>query len=76
MGLHKIKRMALALTFFRATPQRWQQFSQSHCTSESDETWVSLCFNVNVETNEQPKQWIHTDSPHKLKKFKQMSACI
>jgi hypothetical protein len=29
---------------------------------------------VNVETKEQSKQWMHTDSPDKLKKFKQMSA--
>jgi hypothetical protein len=38
----------------------------------ADETWVSF---VNVETKEQSKQWMHTHSPDKLKKFKQMSAC-
>jgi hypothetical protein len=26
---------------------------------------------VNVETKEQSKQWIHTHSPNKLKKFKE-----
>jgi histone-lysine N-methyltransferase SETMAR len=36
-----------------------------------DETWVSF---VNVETKEQSKQWMHTHSPNKPKKFKQMSA--
>jgi macrodomain Ter protein organizer (MatP/YcbG family) len=36
-----------------------------------DETLVSF---VNVETKEQPKQWMHTHSPNKLKKFKQTSA--
>jgi hypothetical protein len=36
-----------------------------------DEIWVSF---VNVETNEQLKQWMHTHSPNKLKKFKQTSA--
>jgi hypothetical protein len=29
---------------------------------------------VNVETKEQSKQWIHTHSPNKMKKFKQTSA--
>jgi hypothetical protein len=33
-----------------------------------DETWVSF---VNVETKEQSKQWMHTHSPKKPKKFKQ-----
>jgi hypothetical protein len=29
---------------------------------------------VNVETKEHPKQWMHTHSPNKPKKFKQTSA--
>jgi hypothetical protein len=37
-----------------------------------DETWISF---VNVETKEQSKQWMHTQSPNKLKEFKQTSAC-
>jgi hypothetical protein len=38
-----------------------------------DETWVSF---VNFETQMQSKQWMHTHSPNKLKKFKQpLSAC-
>jgi hypothetical protein len=37
------------------------------------ETWVSF---VNLETKQQSKQWMHTHSPNKPKKFKQMlSAC-
>jgi hypothetical protein len=52
MGSHKMKRMALAFTFFRGLPKRWQSFSQSHCTSDNDETWVSF---VHVETKEQSK---------------------
>jgi hypothetical protein len=32
-----------------------------------DETWISF---VNVEIKEQSKQWMHTHSPNKLKKFK------
>jgi hypothetical protein len=30
-----------------------------------DETWVSF---VNVETKEQPKQWMHTHSPKQAEK--------
>jgi hypothetical protein len=30
---------------------------------------------VNVEAIEQSKQWMHTHSPNKTKKFKQTSAC-
>ena len=33
-----------------------------------DEAWVQL---VNAETKEQSKQWMHTHSPNKPKKFKQ-----
>jgi hypothetical protein len=36
------------------------------------ETSVSF---VNVETKEQSKQWMHTRSPNKPKKFKQTSTC-
>jgi hypothetical protein len=35
----------------------------------ADETWVSY---VHVGTKDQSKQWMHTHSPNKLKKFKQM----
>jgi hypothetical protein len=34
-----------------------------------DETWDSF---VSAETKGQPKRWMHTHSPHKPKKFKQM----
>jgi hypothetical protein len=37
-----------------------------------DESWVPF---VNVETKEQSKQWMHTHSPSKLKKFERTSAC-
>jgi hypothetical protein len=37
-----------------------------------DETWISF---VNVETKEQPKQWMHTHEPNNSKKFKQTYAC-
>jgi hypothetical protein len=36
-----------------------------------DETWVSF---VNGESKGQSRQWMHTHSPNKLRKFKQKSA--
>jgi hypothetical protein len=36
------------------------------------ETWISF---VSVETKKHSKQWMHTHSPNKPKKFKQTSAC-
>jgi hypothetical protein len=36
--------------------------------TSGDETWVSI---VNVETKVKSKQWMHTHSPNKSKKFKQ-----
>jgi hypothetical protein len=36
-----------------------------------DETWVSF---MNVDAKGQSKQWIHTYSPNRLKKFKQTTA--
>jgi hypothetical protein len=44
--------------------------SHSVCIT-GDETWVSF---VNVETEDQSKQWMHTHSPNQPKKFKQKSA--
>jgi hypothetical protein len=38
-----------------------------------DETWVSF---ANVETKQQSKQWMQTQTPNKPKKFKQMSASM
>jgi hypothetical protein len=35
---------------------------------------MKLEFHLSVETKEQSKQWIHTHSPKKPKKFKQTSA--
>jgi hypothetical protein len=37
----------------------------------NDKSWVSF---VNVETKEQSKQWMHTHSQNKPKKFKQTAA--
>jgi len=37
-------------------------------SATGDETWVKF---VNAQTKEQSKQWMHTHSPNKPKKFKQ-----
>jgi hypothetical protein len=37
--------------------------------TDDDETWVPF---VSVETKEQSKQWMHTHSPNKPKKFKRL----
>jgi hypothetical protein len=56
--------MALALTFLEQYRKDGNEFL-SH-TVTGDETWVP---SVNAETKEQSKQWMHTHSPNKLKKF-------
>jgi hypothetical protein len=49
------------------------QFLNHIVRVRGDETWVSF---VNAETKEQSKQWMHTHSPNKQKKFKQtLSSC-
>jgi hypothetical protein len=54
--------------FFRVIPQRWKLIFCHIIQVSGDETCVSF---MNVETKEQSKQWMHTHSPNKLKKFKQ-----
>jgi hypothetical protein len=69
MDVHKMQLMTSALTFL----ERYHKDSDgflSHIVT-GDEIWVSF---VNVETKEQARQWMHTYSPNKLKRFKQMSA--
>jgi hypothetical protein len=39
----------------------------------SNETWV-LSMNVETESSQQSKQWMHTHPPNKPKKFKQTSS--
>jgi hypothetical protein len=60
------QRMASALTFLAQYHKDRDKFQNPIVTG--DETWVSF---VNVETKEQSKQWMHTYSPNKPKKFKQ-----
>jgi hypothetical protein len=61
--------MASALTFLERSYKDGDEFL-NHIV-KGNETWVSF---VNVETKEQSKQWRHTHSPNKPKKFKQTSS--
>ena len=63
--LHKTQRMGSALTFIQRFWEEGGEFLDRIVTG--DETWVQF---VNAETKEQSKQWTHTYSPNKPKKFK------
>jgi histone-lysine N-methyltransferase SETMAR len=64
--VHKAQRMGSALTFLLRYREEGDEFLDKIVTG--DETWVQI---VNAETKEQSKQWMHTHSPNKPKKFKQ-----
>jgi len=64
--LHKTQRMGSVLTFLQCYWEEGDEFLDRIVTG--DETWVQF---VNAETKEQSKQWMHTQSPDKPKKFKQ-----
>jgi hypothetical protein len=72
MGVHKMQRMASALTSLERYHKDGDEFLNRMVRVTDDEMWVS--FN-NVETKEPTKQGMHTRSQNKLKKFKQTSAC-
>jgi hypothetical protein len=67
--VHKTQRMASALTFLQRYHNEGDEFFDRIVTG--DETWVKF---VNVETKEQPRQWIQTHSTNKPRKFKQSLA--
>jgi hypothetical protein len=67
--VHKTQRMASALTFLQCYHNEGDEFLDKIVTG--NETWVKF---VNVETKEQSRQWIHTHSPNKPRKFKQLLA--
>jgi hypothetical protein len=67
---HKIQRMALTLNFLERYHKDGDEFLNHIIRVTIGVTWASF---VNVETKEQSKQWMHTHSPNKPKKFKQMS---
>ena len=64
---HKTQRMGSALTFLQRYWEEGDEFLDRIVTG--DETWVQF---VTTEKKEQSKQWMHTHSPNKPKKFKQM----
>ena len=69
--VHKTQRMASAsaLTFLQRYHDEGDEFLDKIVTG--DETWVK---SVNVETKQQSQQWMHTHSPNKPRKFKQLLA--
>jgi antibiotic biosynthesis monooxygenase (ABM) superfamily enzyme len=68
-GAHKTQRIALALTFLEWYQKDSDEFLIHIVRVTGDETWVSF---VSAETKEQSEQWMHTHSPDKPKKFKQI----
>jgi transposase len=70
-GVHKTQRMASALTLLEWYHKDGDKFPNHSLRVTDDEIWVSF---VNVGTKEQSKQWMHTHSPNKPIKCKQMSA--
>ena len=67
--VHKTQRMASALTFSQRYHDEGDELLDNIVTG--DETSVKF---VNVETKEQSRQWMHTHSPNKPRKFKQSLA--
>jgi hypothetical protein len=61
--------MASALTPLECYHKDGDEFLNHTARITDDETWVSF---VNVETKEQSRQWMHTHSSSRLRKFKQM----
>jgi hypothetical protein len=67
--VHKTQRMASALRFLQRYHDEGDVFLDKIVTG--NETWVKF---VNVETKEESRQWLHTHSPNKPRKFKQSLA--
>jgi hypothetical protein len=68
IGSHKMQGMASALTFLEWYHRDGEEFLSHIIWVTGDQTWISF---VNVETREHSKQWMHTHSTDKLKKFEQ-----
>jgi hypothetical protein len=62
--------MASVLTFLERYHKGGHEFLSHIVQARGDETWVSF-----VVTKQQSKQWMHTHSPNKPKKFKQTFSC-
>jgi predicted ATP-grasp superfamily ATP-dependent carboligase len=71
MGAHQTERITSAKIFLQRYHKHGDEFLNHIVRVISDEIWVSF---VNAETKEQSKLWMHTHSPNKPNKFKQMSA--
>jgi acyl-CoA thioesterase len=71
MGMHKIQRMALALTLLEQYHKEGDEFLNHTVQVTGDKTWTSF---VNVETKEQSKQWINYTFTRQAEKFKQTFA--
>jgi hypothetical protein len=66
MCAHKTQIIASALTLLKRYHKDGDDFLNHIVRATGDKTWVSF---VNVETNEQSKQWMHTHSPNKPKRL-------
>jgi hypothetical protein len=65
--------MALALTFLERYHKDGDEFLNHIIQVTGYETWILF---VNVGTKQQSKKWMHTHTPNKAKKFRQMfSTC-
>jgi len=65
IDFHKTQRMGSALMFLQHYWEEGDEFLDRIVAG--DETWVQF---INTKTKEQSKQWMHTHSPNKSKKFK------
>jgi hypothetical protein len=63
MDVHKIQRMASALTFLEKYHKDGDEFLNHIVGVTGNEIWVSF---INTEIKEQSKQWMHTHSSNKL----------
>jgi hypothetical protein len=64
MCVQKMQRMALALTLSEQYHKDGDEFLKHIFQVTVHETWISF---VDVKTNEESNQWMHTRSPDKLK---------
>jgi hypothetical protein len=72
-GAYKMQKMASALNFLERYHKDGDEFFSHIVRVTGDGTWGLF---MNVETEEQSKQWMHTHSPNKPKEFIQTPACL
>jgi hypothetical protein len=66
-GAHKTLRMTSTLTLLERYHKDGHEILNHIVAITDNEAWISF---VNIETKEQLKQWMHTHSSSKTKKFK------